>query len=184
MQAIKKGDVVTVKVEDPASSNTYLVYRVIDDVALIHHPLSEKCLREVRIDELNQVSPTVKDSIERGLDFAKRNSNFLDYNTTADLEAISLYYVMTRKLTPRQKQILASICGTVASIKLNNNVQLAMEVVKDNSAVLDEYNGMWYRNFAGLFSGRQLITSKKQRSAIFNMAGFVMAELETPVTTK
>jgi hypothetical protein len=42
---------------------------------------------------------------------------------------------------------------------------------------------MWYRNFQGLFSGRQPITSKKQRASIFNITGFVMAELETPVAT-
>jgi hypothetical protein len=71
----------------------------------------------------------------------------------------------------------------IASIKLNNDVKAAMDLVSANAAILDEFNAMWYRNFQGLFSGRQPITSKKQRASIFNITGFVMAELETPVAT-
>jgi len=184
MATVQKNEVVTLRNDDNNISNTYVVYEVFEDKALLSHPLFEECLREVNIEDLNTVAPTVKDSTERGLDFAKRNLNYLDYNTSADLEALCLYYVMRRKLTPRQKGILASICGTIASIKTNNNVQQAMDIVKKNDAVLDEFNAMWYRNFSGLFSGVQPITSKKQRSAIFNMAGFVMAELSNPVISK
>lgn len=181
---VQVDDIVTVKLENPAASNTYIVDTVIDDHALLKHPLFPRCLVKFKIEDLNRVSPNVKDSIERSLDFASRNKQYLDYNTCADLEALCMYFVFCRKLTPRQKSILSNICGTIASIKLDNDINAAMESIKENAALLDEFNSMWYRNFNGLFSGTQPITSKKQRAAIFNIAGFVLAELETPTASR
>lgn len=176
----KPGDIVTVKFENAVSSNTYKVESDYGDTVLLYHPLFPECLLRFQAHELNVVHPNIKDSIERALDFVNKNSKYLDYNTVADHEALSLYFVIRRKLTPRQKNILSTICGTIASIKLNNDVKAAMDLVVTNAAVLDDFNAMWYRNFSGLFSGKQPITSKKQRAAIFNIAGFVMAELERP----
>lgn len=175
------GEIVTVKFENMVSSNTYTVEADDGETVLLNHPLFPVALIRYPKSLVDKVAPNVKDSIERSLDFVNKNIRFLDYNTIADHEALCLYFVVRRKLTPRQKSILSNICGTIASIKLNNDVRAAMELVTGNSAVLDEFNAMWYRNFQGLFSGKQPITSKKQRAAIFNIAGFVMAELERPV---
>ena len=177
------GDIVTVKFENRVSSNTYRVESDCGDSVLLQHPLFPDVLIRTSKDEIDTVAPNVKDSIERALDFVKKNGQYLDYNTMADHEALCLYFVIRRKLTPRQKNILSNICGSIASIKMNNDVKSAMELVTANAAILDEFNAMWYRNFQGLFSGRQPITSKKQRAAIFNITGFVMAELERPVAT-
>lgn len=179
-KTFQPGEIVTVKFENVVSSNTYIVESDDGDTVLLCHPLFSACLMRFSKRQLDIVSPNVKDSIERALDYVKNNAQYLDYNTLADHEALCMYFVIRRKLTPRQKSILSNICGTIASIKLNNDVKVAMELVTANSAVLDEFNAMWYRNFSGLFSGRQPITSKKQRAAIFNIAGFVMAELERP----
>lgn len=181
---VKQNEIVTVAFENGVSSNTYIVDSIDGDTALLKHPLFDQCLIRYPVAALNKVSPNVKDSIERSLDFARKNSSYLDYNTEADLEALCLYFVIKRKLTPRQKSILSAICGIIASIKLNNDVKEAMQLVANHEGILDEFNLMWYRNFAGLFTGKQPITSKKQRSAIFNIAGFVMAELKTPVIAK
>ena len=175
------GDIVTVKFDNAVSSNTYMVESDCGDSVLLFHPLFPHCLLRHKKSSIDTVSPNVKDSIERSLDFVNKNANYLDYNTLADHEALCMYFVVRRKLTPRQKSTLSNICGTIASIKLNNDVKSAMDIVTANSAVLDDFNAMWFRNFSGLFSGKQPITSKKQRAAIFNMAGFVMAELERPV---
>ena len=176
-----RGALVTVKFDNLVSSNTYVVETDEGPSVLLQHPLFPDALMRRRKDELDLVAPNVKDSIERSLDFVKKNTEYVDYNTLADHEALCMYFVMRRKLTPRQKQILSNICGTIASIKLNNDVKAAMAIVAAHAAILDEFNAMWYRNFQGLFSGKQPITSKKQRAAIFNIAGFVMAELERPV---
>lgn len=180
----KPKEIVTVRFDNIVSSNTYLVESDCGDSVLLHHPLFEACLLRFDKSSIDVVAPNVKDSIERSLDFVNKNATYLDYNTLADHEALCMYFVCRRKLTPRQKSILSNICGTIASIKLNNDVKAAMELVTSNAAVLDEFNAMWYRNFSGLFSGRQPITSKKQRAAIFNIAAFVMAELERPTTAK
>lgn len=180
-RSFEKGATVTVKFENIVSSNTYVVESDEGETVLLQHPLFPICLVRFAKEMVDTVAPNVKDSTERSLDFVKKNAQYLDYNTQADHEALCLYFVVQRKLTPRQKNLLSSMCGNIASIKMNNDVKAAMEFVKTNAAVLDEFNAMWYRNFGGLFAGRQQITSKKQRSAIFNIAGFVMAELERPI---
>lgn len=181
---IQTGDVVTIPFENLVSSNTFIVDTVVGDDALLYHPLFPKILVKEQVVKLNKVQANLKDSTERSLDFANNNKKYLDYNTTADLESLCTYFVVRRKLTPRQKSLLSSICGKIAGIKFNDNIQEAMNLIKKNEGVLDDFNGMWYRNFKSLFVGRQPITSKKQRDAIFNIAGFVLAELETPVAPK
>ncbi len=182
---IKSGDIVTKNFDNLVSSNTYIVDSQIDlSNFLLTHPLFPEIYMKATLFELNQVAPNIKDSTERSLDFANQNKKFLDYNTVADLEALCLYFVVRRKITPRQKHVLSSICGTIASIKLNDDVKVAIALVKKNEGLLDDFNGMWYRNFKGLFSGQQLITSKKQKDAIFNITGFILAESENPTAFK
>lgn len=181
---ITKNDIVTCPFDNSVSSNTFVVDEVVGSTAILKHPLLPEVLVRKNLADLNKVGPNLKDSTERSLDFAKNNIKYLDYNTSADLEALCLYFVFKRKLTPRQKGTLSNTCGFIASIKLNNDIKEAMDLIKRNEGILDEFNAMWYRNFKNLFIGRQQITSKKQRSAIFNIAGFIMAELETPSTAK
>ena len=189
---IKKGDIVTKSFDNLVSSNTYIVDSIlipettglISTEALVFHPLFPTVLLREDLSNLNQVSANLKDSSERSLDFANGNKSVLDYNTVADLEALCMYFVVRRKITPRQKHMLSSICGSIASIKFNDDVKLAMDFVKKNEGLLDEFNGMWYRNFKGLFSGQQQITSKKQKDAVFNITGFVLAESENPSVPK
>jgi hypothetical protein len=175
-----KGALVTVSELDTNSSNVFVVDSDLGDDVLLFHPLFQDCLIRFNKSRLDVSAPNLKDSVERGLDFAKSRASYLDYNTVGDLESLCLYFVVKRKLTPKQKSALSSINGVIASILLNNDVKTAMDVVKANEGLLDDFNAMWYRNFRGLFSGKQAITSKKQRAAIFNMAGFVLAELEKP----
>lgn len=180
----EKDTIVTLSFENPNVSNTYLVYKDLGDTVLLYHPLSPNCLLEKSKEELNKNVPNVKDSTERCLDFAKANSQYFDYNTLAELEALALYYVFMRSLTFKQKQILSNICGKVAVIKFDNDLQEAMNFIKHNEGLLDDFNRMWYRNFKGLFSGNQPVTSKKQRASIFNISGFVLAQLANPVAAK
>lgn len=179
----QKNDIVTLSLNSPAS-NTYFVDKDEGDTILLTHPLSSGVLIRVLKAEVNLVSACVKDSTERGLDFANSNRSMLDYNTNSDLDALGVYFFMKRKLTPRQKHMLANICGILAGIKFNGDLKMAMSFVQKNVSLLDEFNLMWYNNFKGLFTGKQPVTSKKQRGAIFNIAGYVLAELETPSTPK
>lgn len=174
------GDIVTLKLDNAASSNTYVVESDCGDTVLLTHPLFARCLIRRDKKDLDSVSPNVKDSLERSLDFVGMNAKYLDYNTLVEHDMLCMYFVVERKFTPRQKGALANMVGTIAAMKLNNDIKAAMDLVVANAAVLDDFNAMWYRNFSALFSGKQPITSKKQRAAIFNIAGFAMAELERP----
>lgn len=169
--------IVTVKFENSNSSNTYYIEQDLGESVLLRHPLAPECLFKFPKNSVDIVFPTLKDSLERGLTFVKNNSDYLDYETNAELEALCIYYALRRKLTPRQKYTLSNMGGVIASHTLDNDLNKAMSLVKENSALLDEFNSMWFKNFSGLFNGTQTVSSKKQRSAIFNMAGFVLAEL-------
>lgn len=180
---LNKNDVVTLSL-NTQSSNTYLVDTDEGETVLLTHPLSAGLLLRAPKSSVNLVSANVKDSTERCLDFANSHRKMLDYNTNLDLDALGVCFFMTRRLTPRQKFVLANICGILAAIKFNNDLKASMDFVSKNSTLLDEFNMMWYNNFKALFLGRQPVTSKKQRGAIFNIAGYVLAELETPSIPK
>lgn len=180
---LQKNDIVTRDLRNQAS-NAFYIDSVESETVLLTHPLASGVLIRVPKNELNTVNANLKDSTERCIDFAHANKSFLDYNTIQDLECIGIFFFMKRLLTPRQKQVLANVCGIIASIKFNNDLKEAINFVSKNSSVLDEFNLMWYNNFRGLFTGKQPITSKKQRGAIFNIAGYVLAELEIPSTRK
>jgi hypothetical protein len=180
---IKKDSIVTLDLHN-SSSNTYIVDTVEESTVLLSHPLASGVLIRVSKDRVNNTAANIKDSLERSIDYANSNRAFLDYNTTADLEAVAIFFTLKRKLTPRQKQTLANICGVIASVKFDNDLRESMNFVTKNASLLDEFNLMWYNNFKGLFNGQQMVTSKKQRSAIFNIAGYVLAELENPTANR
>lgn len=178
---ISKNSIVTVDLNTTAS-NTFMVDSIEQETVLLTHPLAKGVLVRTDKNRLNTVQPNIKDATERCIDYANGNKKYLDYNTLGDLECVGIYFALKRKLTPRQKQTLASICGVIASSRFNSDVREAMNLVVKNSSLLDDFNSMWFNNFKGLFTGSQPITSKKQRNAIFNIAGYVLAELENPTT--
>lgn len=181
--AIQKNSIVTVDLNN-SSSNTFIVDTVEQDSVLLSHPLAPGILIRVSNDQINKTSANLKDSLERGIDYANANRQYLDYNTSADLDSLGMYFTLKRKLTPSQKQVLANICGVIASAKFNDNIREAMNFVTKNQSILDDFNLMWYNNFKALFTGQQIITSKKQKTAIFNIAGYVLAELENPTANR
>lgn len=176
---IKKESIVTADLGNDNSS-TFIVDTVEENSFLLTHPLAAGILIRVPASRVNKSNANIKDSLERGIDYANTNRKYLDYNTALDLEAVAIFFTLKRLLTPRQKQTLANICGVVASVKFHDDVNLAIQFVNKNSALLDEFNRMWYINFSNLFSGRHPISSKKQKIAIFNIAGYILAEIENP----
>src|SRR6266481_3221524 len=158
---IIKGSVVTVDLNSNAS-NVFLVDTIEDSTLLLTHPLSSGVLFRVLQNRVNTVGANIKDSTERCIDYINSNKADLDLSTREDLDGLALVFVQKRRLTPRQKQVLASICGIVASVKFNQDLHQAMLFVTKNQSVLDEFNLMWFNNFKGLFQGRQPVTSRKQ----------------------
>lgn len=177
---MKKGDVVTVTLEENnQAANTYHVYADLGDEVILSHPIHSSCLIAKKKDELNKVQPTLKDSNQRALEFALSRDTNLDHNARGELEALRVCFVLNRSLTNQQKKALSNLNGYLASIYFHNDISLAIRCVKENSAILDDFNTMWFNNFREVFAGRRQITSPKQRETIFNIAGFVLAELES-----
>lgn len=181
---INTGEIVTLDFGDLPISNTYIVDSVEDKTLLLSHPLSPDILIRVPKNSVNKVVAQVKDSSERMLDFVRSNSQYLGYRQKADLEALALYYVVHRKLSDNQKKTLSNMTGIIASIHFNNDIQLAMKYIQNHEGLLDDFNSLWYNNFSKLFTGEKRLKSSKQRAALFNIAGFVLAELATPSTSK
>ena len=175
---MKPGDIVTVELEENnKASNTYKIEAIVGEDAFLFHPLNPRLFVKKPIRELNKVAANLKDSTERAIEFAVQKADYLDYNTKAYLESIIMAFVTNRKLSNNQKKDLSDICGFIASISFDNDVDLAMRYINDNQGVMDSFNQMWYSNFRLIFQGKRSITRPNQRKAIFNMAGHVMAEL-------
>lgn len=178
MEDLKEGEVVTLPQADETVSNTYVLYKVLeDDSAILTHPLTPDVYTMCNKFDLNTEPPRLRCSTDRGVSFIFNNREVLDYNSKLDLEAICTAFVIRRKLTPKQKKILADLSGKVAQVQFNSDVKRTMKYITENKVLLDDFNLMWYNNFSKLFLGKQQISSQKQANAIFNMAGFILGEL-------
>lgn len=178
----KSGDYVTLNLNSKASNTFIYKGQISENEAILSHPLGGDTCILAPVRDLNTVNPNLKDSTERSLDYVNRNKRCLDYNSKMDLECLSIYFASKRKLSPNMKKVLANLSGIVASAEFKNDIRSAMEFITANKSCLDEFNMMWFNNFKGLFDRSQSITSDKQTKAIYNIAGFVLAELATPST--
>lgn len=182
---MQKNSIVTVELgQENMSSNTFLVDTDEGETLLVTHPLACGLLLRVNKEAVNVASANLKDSIERQIDFANSNKSLLDFNTIEDLDSLGIFFMLRRKLTPTQKQTLACICGNIASVKMSDDIKTAMKFITKNQFILDDFNLMWYNNFKPLFAGTQVISSRKQRTAIFNIAGYILAESENPTADR
>jgi len=179
---IEKGMTVTLKMEGNQASNTFLVYEVLGNFCLLYHPICPDVYIIKEISELNKTVATLKDSNERGLDYIIRNEDKLHYNARKDLQALRLSFAIHRELTSKQKSIMSSLCGIIAAIYFNNDMDKASEYVIKNKGMLDDFNRMWYYRLKELMTGDKYVTGNKQRVSIFNIAGFVLAESDSPST--
>ena len=188
-EQINVGDIVTTKLMDENSSNTFLVDSILfsepnERVYFLKHPLFPSVLIKKSESELNKISAQLKDSTERSIDFVSHNRTKLDFNSIQDLDSICLSYAVLRRLSPKQKSVLSNIAGNIARRSFSDDLAETMRFIIIHETLLDQFNRMWYDNFSGLFNGSQRVTSGKQRDSIFNIAGFIMAQLENPKVFK
>ena len=177
-KAIAEGDIVTVELDDAAVSNTYFVLRKLTDECVLSHPLAPECLIIKSDLELNNTGATMQSPLEKCLNFAKSNKASLGYTMAADLEALSYYFTIKKQFTPKQRADLANICGKIASVSLGNNVSAAVSTIKYNKPLLDEYNYTLCNSVKGVLTDPLSLSGKGQRYTVFNIAGFVLAQLE------
>lgn len=147
------------------------------------HPLAPKAYIAIGGENLQdvlskQVQTTGKSIIQVQLEYAKRYEKYLDYDLNAEVESLALYFVTNRSLTAEQKNKLSRICGRIAAEYCHHDLALAIRFVNENVALLDDFNSMWYNNFKKIFNGGKRADTAKQRASIFNMAGFVLSQLD------
>lgn len=179
MKPIQQGDLVTVSLEvNSDASNTYAVARKLEGESLLSHPLVPNVFLLKKDEELNLVGATLKNDEERCLAYALKFQKYLDYDDVAVLEALSMYFIVHHRLTKRQNKLLANMAGEIAKVYCNNDLEIAIRTVNENRALLNDFNRHWYENFEKIFQGSQRKISVAQRAGIFNMCGFVLAQLE------
>lgn len=176
---IAEGDLVTVDLsENHSVSNTYLVLKKLPDECVLSHPLAPECLMLRTDDQLNNAFPSMQSPIELCLNFAKNNRSYLGYTMAGDLDALSYYFIIKKQFTPKQRADLANICGKIASVALGNNISAAISEIKHNKALLDEYNHSLCNSVKGVLADPLSLQGKGQRFTIFNIAGFILAQLK------
>ena len=175
----KVGDLVTVQLpENNQESNVFIIDNILNDLQYaVHHPLCPDIHINKLATELDVVTPAPKSQMQRQLEFTLDLKKHLGPDDVADLEALCMFFVVNRRLTNRQKQILSTLGGKVASEHCIQDLDIALRIVRDNKALLDDFNRMWFANFHKIFAGQREVTSKRQRSSIFNMTGFILAQL-------
>jgi hypothetical protein len=175
---ILEGDLVTVELNQfQAVSNTYRVLKKLQDICILSHPLAADCLIMKLDHELNNTFPSTRSPLEKCLYYAKNNKEYLGYTMTEDLEALCYYFVIRRQFTPKQRNDLANICGKIASVVLGNSISAAISGIKQNKALLDEYNHSLYENVKKVVESPLTPKSKGERYTIFNIAGFLLAQM-------
>lgn len=177
---IKPNDYVTIELNlNSAAANVCIVDSIVGDTAYLYHPLFPECFIRRPLAELNKHPVRTKDPNQKCLQYIRRNENLLSYIKRQELDALCLNFVVRRELTPKQLQTMAALCGDVARIKLNNNLEAAVLGVVQNKGLLDGFNLRWYndKDFKPIFQQRRTPT-KNQFSILFRMAGFVLAQLE------
>ena len=118
-----------------------------------------------------------KSPTENCLWFVKRNMDFLDYDRKCEVKALCLHFIIYRKLSNTQKGALSNICGYVAGVISQNDLDLMFSTIVENKALLDTFNAVWYENYKDIFEGRKKIRTKNQKYTIANMCGFILAQL-------
>jgi hypothetical protein len=184
----------TLPLEDSEGTITYIINEIQDMPdrtvrALLFHPLAPKVLvpflAKSREDLLAAQTQTQgKSNLQKTLEYANKKKDLLEFLLRTDVESLCMSFVVYRLLTPRQKKRLSGFVGIVSSIYFHSDLRLAVRFVEENYALLDDFNKAWFDSFmkvtkqTGFFSGLPKQLSPKQRPVMFNIAGFVLSQLE------
>lgn len=183
MHKFQNGDIVTLNVGSGNFTNTFLVDSVFEEngstFCLLYHPLAPETFIKKSITDINtNMTVFQKSPLEKCLYFVNKNNNLLDYDNSCETRALNLHFAVHRVFSNSQKQKLSNICGHIAAIKLDGNLEQMIKLVNENKALLDDFNLGWYSTYESFFTGKEKIKFKNHRTTIINIAGFVLAQLD------
>lgn len=175
----KMKDLVTLQMhENIKESNVFVIKEALpEERYILYHPICPEIFVIASGAELDQVNPTQKGSIQKCLEFASDYEQHLTPDERADLQALRMVFVVSRRLSNRQKHLLSNLGGTIAAEYCIQDLSIATRLVREYKTLLDDFNARWYSNFQRYFNGQKDVTSKKIRTILFNMAGFILAQL-------
>lgn len=175
---MKAGRLVTVKLgANNTASNVFEVAKQIDGLNFLHHPLMDELFILKTDSELDVEPARPKDPDQKCLEYVLAHQQYLGYEDTTDLEALCMFFVVRRRFSNRQKHFMSSLGGKIASKHCNEDINIAIRTVRSNKALLNDFNQMWYLKLEKFFLEKKPITTPNIRLAIFNMAGFILAQL-------
>lgn len=175
---IKEKDLVTLNVAPfIEGSNTYIVAGFLENgMVCLNHPLVPECYIIKPMRDLNNVQPILRSPFERCLWFANKHKAQLGHINSLALEAILLLYVTKKTLSSAQKHEIHVMCGKIASIHVDGNINFAVKKVRENEALLDTYNLREYKRLEKFFKNPENIIESSHRQVILRVAGFILAQ--------
>lgn len=182
---LKEGQSVSyIQSTDKNESPLYIIKSIKNGQCLLYHPKTPSIFMQVEVECLRPNVGYIKGSLERALEFIENDLEKLDFYEVQDYVSLLTCFSVHRTFTKNQKRILYSICGKLAKIHFNEDLNKTMSFIVENNPLLDEFNTMWFNKFKKLFDKKIPVKGKRQKEAIFNMAGFLLAELKIPSIIK
>lgn len=160
---------------------TFTLAHIESDWILLRHQLVPDIFIKTSLDKIRPFEVYNASSIERNLKYLSNNSSFLNYNDLCELESISIFYFIKNKISSSQLKRIAELQGKLSSIKFHGDINKAIDLVNENKGILDSFNQRWYEHYTRFFSKAQVPVMENQRKAIFNIAGFVLSELNITI---
>ena len=170
-------DLVTVPITSKYSNVYKLVMIVNEKEGLVCHPLFPTVLLKYNIKDLDKATVSPHTEIEKCIEYIYKNKNLFDYNKDISIEALTFYFLLNKKLSSEQKHEISKNCGKIATIKLEENLEAAIDLINANSGLLDSFNKKWYSNLKKVFT-KKVTPSIKEWNSVFNIAGYILAQLE------
>lgn len=164
-------------------SNVYTLEREDGESGevLLSHPISSKSFILKDIKDLDKVPAVPKSPYERCLEYVLQHADYFDFERRAEIACLATNFVVNRKFTDRLRNLLARLVGVPAKIKFQNSAKAAIEFVNENKALLDDYHNRVYHNvtYNPIFKGVSRPENGRQLETVFNLAGFLLAQINT-----
>jgi len=163
-------------------SNVYILTRELEnDLVLLSHPLAPEVFILKVKSELNHVIATSKSPYERCLEFIVKSRDYFDYERRAEIDCLCTNFVANRRFTDRLRNLVARLVGVPAKVQFQDSIKAAIDYVNKNKALFDDYHNRVYHNktYQPFFSGQAYPDEARQRETIFNLAGFLLAQIQT-----
>lgn len=163
-------------------SNVYTLEKELkDDEVLLSHPLSYDTFIVKNARDLDVVPAIPKSPYERCLEYVLNHSDYFDFERRAEITCLCSNFVVNRKFTDRLRNLLARLVGVPAKIKFQNSTKEAIAFVNENKALLDDYHNRVYHNvtYNPIFKGVARPENGRQLETVFNLAGFLLAQINT-----